>query len=47
MVQSAAGKFLIERAGNILMISEGRSGLDNVFTLKEGARTILLSKYSG
>ncbi|KAL4759093.1 ribonuclease P protein subunit p40 [Aspergillus foveolatus] len=32
------------KTGNILMISEGRSGLDNVFTLKEGVLKLELGK---
>ncbi|KAL3464747.1 ribonuclease P 40kDa subunit-domain-containing protein [Aspergillus heterothallicus] len=32
------------KAGNILMISEGRSGLDNVFTLKDGVLRLELGK---
>ncbi|KAL4920229.1 ribonuclease P 40kDa subunit-domain-containing protein [Aspergillus aurantiobrunneus] len=32
------------KTGNILMISEGRSGLDNVFTLRDGVLKLELSK---
>ncbi|KAL2837914.1 ribonuclease P 40kDa subunit-domain-containing protein [Aspergillus pseudoustus] len=32
------------KAGNILMISEGRSGLDNVYTLKDGILRLELGK---
>ncbi|KAL4811223.1 ribonuclease P 40kDa subunit-domain-containing protein [Aspergillus unguis] len=32
------------KSGNVLMISEGRSGLDNVFTLREGVLKLELGK---
>lgn len=35
-VRACLGQLLIGFLGNILMISEGRAGSDNVFTLQDG-----------
>ncbi|RDW66264.1 hypothetical protein BP6252_09899 [Coleophoma cylindrospora] len=42
------GEFFTEyiKRGNILMLSEGRIGVDNVYTLREGALTLHLDKES-